>query len=48
MLSNFVVDKKISGKTSIPISGLEEGIYYWMVSAIDSKGVEANRVRLTG
>jgi hypothetical protein len=51
MLSNFVVDKKISGRTSIPISGLEEGTYYWMVSAIDSKGVEsqpsqANRLNL--
>jgi hypothetical protein len=41
MLSNFVVDKKVSGRTSIPISGLEEGTYYWMVSAIDSKGVES-------
>ncbi len=51
MLSNFVVDKKVSGRTSIPISGLEEGTYYWMVSAIDSKGVEsqpcqANRLSL--
>ena len=51
MLSNFVVDKKVSGRTSIPISGLDEGTYYWMVSAIDSKGVEsqpsqANRLNL--
>src|SRR5579862_3349889 len=51
MLSNFIVDKKITGKTSISISGLEEGIYYWMVSAIDAKGVEsqpsqANRLNL--
>ena len=51
MLSNFIVDKKISGKTAISISGLEEGIYYWMVSAIDAKGVEsapsqANRLNL--
>ena len=51
MLSNFVVDKKVSGRTSIPISGLDEGIYYWMVSAIDAKGVEsqpsqANRLNL--
>jgi hypothetical protein len=51
MLSNFVVDKKVSGRTSVPISGLEEGTYYWMVSAIDSKGVEsqpsqANRLNL--
>jgi hypothetical protein len=51
MLSNFVVDKKVSGRTSIPVSGLVEGTYYWMVSAIDSKGVEsqpsqANRLNL--
>ena len=51
MLSNFVVDKKVSGRTSIPISGLDEGTYYWMVSAIDAKGVEsqpsqANRLNL--
>jgi hypothetical protein len=51
MLTNFVVDKKIVGKTSITISGLEEGTYYWMVSAIDAKGVEsqpsqANRLNL--
>jgi hypothetical protein len=51
MLSNFVVDKKISGQTSISVSGLDEGTYYWMVSAIDAKGVEsqpsqANRLNL--
>jgi hypothetical protein len=51
MLSNFVVDKKITGRTSISISGLDEGTYYWMVSAIDAKGVEsqpsqANRLNL--
>jgi hypothetical protein len=51
MLSNLVVDKKLNGQTSIPISGLDEGIYYWMVSAIDAKGVEsqpsqANRLNL--
>ena len=51
MLSNFVVDKKVSGQTSIPVSGLDEGNYYWMVSAIDSKGVEsqpsqANRLNM--
>ncbi len=51
MLSNFVVDKKVNGRTSIPISGLDGGVYYWMVSAIDSKGVEsqpsqANRLNL--
>lgn len=51
MLSTFVVDKKISGQTAISISGLDEGTYYWMVSAIDAKGVEsqpsqANRLNL--
>ena len=51
MLSNFVVDKKMSGRTTVPISGLDEGTYYWMVSAIDAKGVEsqpsqANRLNL--
>jgi hypothetical protein len=51
MLSNFVVDKKVSGQTSVTISGLDEGTYYWMVSAIDAKGVEsqpsqANRLNL--
>jgi hypothetical protein len=51
MLSTFVVDKKISGRTSVAVSGLDEGIYYWMVSAIDAKGVEsqpsqANRLNL--
>lgn len=51
MLSNFVVDRKIAGRTSVTISGLDEGNYYWMVSAIDAKGVEsqpsqANRLNL--
>jgi len=51
MLSNFVVDKKVTGHTSLQISGLEEGNYYWIVSAIDEKGVEsqpsqANRLNL--
>jgi hypothetical protein len=51
MLSNFVVDKKIVGRNSISISGLDEGIYYWMVSAIDGKREEsqpsqANRFNL--
>jgi hypothetical protein len=51
MLSNFIVDKKVTGKASVQVSGLEEGIYYWMVSSIDAKGVEsqpcqANRLNL--
>ncbi|HTS69972.1 MAG TPA: hypothetical protein VMO17_13405 [Terriglobia bacterium] len=51
MLSNFVVDKKVAGRTSLTLSGLDGGVYYWMVSAIDEKGVEsqpsqANRLNL--
>jgi hypothetical protein len=41
MFSNLVVDKKIAGRTSAKISGLEEGTYYWVVSSIDAKGVES-------
>lgn len=51
MFSNFVVDKRIVGKTSAQVAGLEEGIYYWVVSSIDGKGMEsppsqANRFNL--
>ena len=51
MLSNLAVDKKISGRTSVQVSGLDEGNYYWIVTAIDAKGVEsqpspANRLNL--
>lgn len=51
MLSNFVVDKKIVGRTTVQVSGLDEGTYYWVVSSIDAKGVEsqpsaANRLNL--
>ena len=51
MLSNFVVDKKIAGKTTAQVNGLDEGTYYWVVSSIDAKGVEsqpspANRFNL--
>ncbi len=41
MFSNFVVDKKIVGKISAPVGGLDEGTYYWVVSSIDAKGVES-------
>lgn len=41
MFSNLVADKKIQGKTSFQLSGLEEGNYYWEVTAIDGKGVES-------
>jgi hypothetical protein len=51
MLSNFAIDKKVVGRTSVEVSGLDEGTYYWIVSSIDSKGVEsqpspANRLNL--
>jgi hypothetical protein len=35
------VDKKIAGRTSHEISGLEEGNYWWTVTAIDAKGAES-------
>jgi hypothetical protein len=51
MFSNFVVDKRIVGKSSAEVGGLDEGTYYWAVSSIDAKGVEsqpsaANRFNL--
>jgi hypothetical protein len=41
MFSNLVVDKKVFGKTSLRVNGLEEGNYYWGVTSIDAKGVES-------
>lgn len=41
MFSNLAADKKVAGKTSTEITGLDEGTYYWVVSSIDSKGVES-------
>ena len=51
MLSNFIVDRKVVGRTSYEASGLDEGTYYWIVTSIDAKGVEsqpsdANRLNL--
>lgn len=40
MLSNFAVDKKVA-RTSLQVSGLDEGTYYWFVSSIDGKGAES-------
>jgi hypothetical protein len=40
MFSNKVVDKKLNG-TSIQVSGLDEGNYYWVVSSVYAKGVES-------
>jgi hypothetical protein len=41
MLSNFIIDKKITGKNTFEASGLDEGTYYWVVSSIDAKGIES-------
>ncbi|MBZ5514871.1 MAG: hypothetical protein LAN62_08510 [Acidobacteriia bacterium] len=41
MFSNLVVDRKVVGKTTARVAGLEEGTYYWVVSSIDAKGVES-------
>jgi len=41
MLSNLVVDRKVPGRTSLKVSGLEEGTYYWTVTSIDAQGVES-------
>ena len=41
MFSNLVVDKKIPTKTAAQVTGLDEGNYYWVVTAIDAKGVES-------
>jgi len=40
MFSNLVAEKKLQG-TSLQVSGLDEGTYYWVVTAIDGKGVES-------
>jgi hypothetical protein len=45
MFANFAVDKKIVGKTSLEVTGLDEGTYYWAVSSIDEKGVESQPSR---
>ncbi len=41
MFSNLVVDKKLQGRTSAQVTGLDEGNYYWVVTAIDAKGIES-------
>ena len=41
MFSNLVVDRKIPGRTSVKVSGLEEGTYYWAVTSVDGKGNES-------
>ena len=41
MFSNLVVDRKVMGKTSLRVTGLDEGTYYWAVTSIDVNGVES-------
>jgi hypothetical protein len=41
LFSNLVVDKKLTGKNSARVSGLEEGTYYWVVTSIDANGGES-------
>lgn len=41
MFSNLIVDRKVSGRTGLRVSGLEEGTYYWVVSSIDAQGAES-------
>jgi len=41
MFSNLVVDRKVTGKTSLRVTGLDEGTYYWAVASIDANGVES-------
>ncbi|HKT10974.1 MAG TPA: hypothetical protein VJW77_04030 [Terriglobia bacterium] len=37
MFSNLVVNRKVEG-TSTAVSGLDEGVYYWLVKSIDGNG----------
>jgi hypothetical protein len=41
MFSNLVVDRRVRGRTSVSVSGLEEGTYYWYVTSLDSAGNES-------
>ena len=40
MFSNLVVDRRVQG-TSTEVSGLDEGVYYWLVKSIDARGNES-------
>jgi hypothetical protein len=40
MFSNLVVDRKVDG-ASTEVSGLDEGVYYWLVKTIDANGNES-------
>jgi hypothetical protein len=41
IFSNLVVDKRVVGKTTAKVSGLEEGTYYWCVTSVDEEGNES-------
>ena len=41
MFSNLVVDQKVAGRTTVKVSGLEEGTYYWYVTSLDKDGNES-------
>jgi hypothetical protein len=40
MFSNLVVNRKVEGP-SAEVSGLDEGVYYWLVKSIDGSGNES-------
>ena len=40
MFSNLVVNRKVEG-TSTEVSGLDEGVYYWLVMSVDGSGNES-------
>jgi hypothetical protein len=41
MFSNLVVNRKVDGP-SADVSGLDEGVYYWLVKSIDGNGNESH------
>ncbi len=44
MFSNLVVNRKVKGP-SAEVSGLDEGVYYWLVKSIDGNGNESQASR---
>jgi hypothetical protein len=41
MFSNLAAERKVAGRTSTEVGGLDEGTYYWVVSSVDRNGVES-------
>jgi hypothetical protein len=41
LFSNLVVDKRVAGRNTAKVAGLEEGTYYWVVTSIDAEGNES-------